>query len=161
MRETGGKCESPCKILKVQSFYNMIYPQKIFALEERNDGSSLRLVCECTRLLGRHFWHYIERNQRLGLRDHLADIDDHSDWHYRCATQKDSPALQGSMNHVIEIRSINLKPGKRDVFHRLYIEEALPRLKHWNFDVVAHGPSLHDENSYCVIRRFDILPQRE
>ena len=65
------------------------------------------------------------------------------------------------MNHFIEIRSLNLKPGKREEFHRLYIEEALPLLKRWNFDVVAHGPSLHDENSYYVIRRFDSLVQRE
>src|SRR5215207_1288795 len=65
------------------------------------------------------------------------------------------------MNHFIEIRSLNLKPGTRDEFYRLYIEEALPRLKRWNMDVVAHGPSLHDENSYYVIRRFDSLAQRE
>ena len=65
------------------------------------------------------------------------------------------------MNHLIEIRSINLKPGRRAEFHRLYLEEALPLLKRWNFDVVAHGPSLHDENSYYVIRRFDSLAQRE
>ena len=65
------------------------------------------------------------------------------------------------MNHFIEIRTLTLKPGKRDEFHRLYIEQALPRLKHWNFDVVAHGPSLHDEDSYYVIRRFDSLAQRE
>jgi len=37
----------------------------------------------------------------------------------------------------------------------------LPLLKRWNFDVVAHGPSLHDENSYYVIRRYDSLAQRE
>ena len=65
------------------------------------------------------------------------------------------------MNHLIEIRSLNLKPGTREEFHRLYIEEALPLLKRWNFDVVAHGVSLHDENSYYVIRRFDSLAQRE
>ena len=51
------------------------------------------------------------------------------------------------MNHLIEIRSLNLKPGTRDEFHHLYVEEALPLLKRWNFDVVA-GPSLHDENPY-------------
>jgi len=65
------------------------------------------------------------------------------------------------MNHFIEIRSINLKPGTRTEFHRLYIEEALPLLKRWNFDVVAHGPSLGDENTYYVIRRYDTLAQRE
>jgi len=31
----------------------------------------------------------------------------------------------------------------REEFHRLYIEEALPLLKRWNFDVVAHEPALH------------------
>ena len=30
-----------------------------------------------------------------------------------------------------------------------------------NFDVVAHGPSLHSESSYYVIRRFDSLAQRD
>jgi hypothetical protein len=65
------------------------------------------------------------------------------------------------MNHVIEIRSLNLKPGMRDEFHRLYVEEALPLLKKWKFDVVVYGPSLHDENSYYVIRRYDSLAQRD
>ena len=66
-----------------------------------------------------------------------------------------------SMNHFIEIRSLNLKPGTREEFQRLYIEEALPLLKRWKFDVVAYGPSLHDENTYYVIRSFDSLDQRE
>ena len=65
------------------------------------------------------------------------------------------------MNHFIEIRSITLKPGTHEEFRQLYIQKALPLLKHWNFDVVAHGPSLHDENSYYVIRRFDSLTQRD
>ncbi|HZM25358.1 MAG TPA: hypothetical protein VFC02_26655, partial [Anaerolineales bacterium] len=34
-------------------------------------------------------------------------------------------------------------------------------LKRWNVDVVAYGPSLHDENSYYLMRRFDSLAQRE
>lgn len=65
------------------------------------------------------------------------------------------------MKHFIEIRSLTLKPGTLDQFHHLYIEEALPRLSRWNFDVLAHGPSLHDENTYYVIRRYDNLAQRE
>jgi len=65
------------------------------------------------------------------------------------------------VNHIIEIRSIILKPGKGAEFQRLYIAEALPLLKLWNFDVVAHGPSLHDKNSYYVIRRFESLAQRD
>ncbi len=65
------------------------------------------------------------------------------------------------MNHFIEIRTLNLKVGMREEFHRLYIKDALPLLQRWNFDVVAHGPSLHDENTYYVIRRYDSLTQRE
>ena len=72
-------------------------------------------MCECAGVLGRRAGHHIQRDQRLGLRDHLAAIDHHSDWHYRSATKKNSAALQGSINHVIEIRSINLKPGKRAI----------------------------------------------
>ncbi len=33
------------------------------------------------------------------------------------------------MKHFIEIRSLNLKPGRREDFRRLYVEEALPLLK--------------------------------
>jgi hypothetical protein len=65
------------------------------------------------------------------------------------------------MNHFVEIRSYNLKPGTRDEFHRLFIEEAFPMLKRWNVDVVAYGPSRHDEDSYYLIRRYDSLDQRE
>ncbi len=37
----------------------------------------------------------------------------------------------------------------------------MPLLKRWNIDVVAYGPSLHDENSYYLMRRYDSLAQRE
>jgi len=65
------------------------------------------------------------------------------------------------MNHFVEIRSYNLKPGTRNEFHRLVIEQSMPMLKRWNVDVVAFGPSLHDEDSYYLIRRYDSLAHRE
>lgn len=65
------------------------------------------------------------------------------------------------MNHVVEVCSYTLKPGRRDEFHRLFLEEAFPMLKRWNVDVVAYGPSLHDENFYFLMRRFESLSQRE
>ena len=34
-------------------------------------------------------------------------------------------------------------------------------LKRWKVDVVAYGPSLHDEDSYYLMRRYDSLAQRE
>ena len=65
------------------------------------------------------------------------------------------------MNHFLEIRSYNLKPGTREEFHRRFMVEAFPMLKRWNIDVVAYGPSLHDENSYYLMRRYERLAQRE
>jgi NIPSNAP protein len=65
------------------------------------------------------------------------------------------------MKHFLEIRSYNLKPGTREEFHRLFIEEAFPMLQRWNVDVVGYGSSLHDENSYYLMRRYDSLVQRE
>jgi len=66
-----------------------------------------------------------------------------------------------TMNYLIEIRTLILKSNTREEFHHLYIEEALPRLQRWNFDVGAHGPSRHDKNTYYVIRRYDSLARRD
>src|SRR5215470_19186357 len=65
------------------------------------------------------------------------------------------------MKHIVEFRTLTLKPQSRKTFHQLFTERSLPLLQRWNFDVVAHGPSLHDENMYFVIRRFDSITQRE
>ncbi len=62
---------------------------------------------------------------------------------------------------VVEILTLSLKPGTRDRFHRVYVSEALPLLLKWNFRVIAHGPSRHDENSYFVIRAFKSLEERQ
>jgi len=66
-----------------------------------------------------------------------------------------------AVNHFLEIRSYSLKPGSQAEFHRLFLEEAMPLLQRWNIDVVAYGPSLHDEDSYYLMRRYDSLAQRE
>jgi len=34
-------------------------------------------------------------------------------------------------------------------------------LRRWNVDVVAYGPSLHDQDSYFLMRGFEGLTQRE
>jgi ketosteroid isomerase-like protein len=62
---------------------------------------------------------------------------------------------------VLEIRSYNLKPGTRDRFHQLFLKEALPMLKRWKVDVVAYGPSLHDQDSYFLMRAFDGVEVRQ
>jgi hypothetical protein len=66
-----------------------------------------------------------------------------------------------AMNHFVEVRSYNLKPGTREEFHRLFLEEAYPMLRRRNVDVVAYGASLHDEDTYYLIRRYDSLAHRE
>jgi len=65
------------------------------------------------------------------------------------------------MTHILEIRSYQLKSGTREQFHRLFLEQAFPMLQRWQVDVVAYGPSLHDQDSYFLMRRFDSLTQRE
>ena len=62
---------------------------------------------------------------------------------------------------VVEIRVYTLKPGVRDRFHRLFLEQALPMLRRWNVDVVAYGPSLHDDDSYVLMRAFPSVEVRE
>jgi ketosteroid isomerase-like protein len=62
---------------------------------------------------------------------------------------------------TVEIRSYNLKPGTRDRFQQLAIKEAVPMLRRWKVDVVAHGPSLHDKDSYFLMRAFTSVEQRQ
>jgi ketosteroid isomerase-like protein len=62
---------------------------------------------------------------------------------------------------TVEIRSYNLKPGTRDRFHQLFLKEALPMLNRWKVDVVAYGPSLHDQDSYFLMRTFTSVEQRQ
>src|SRR5688572_5669364 len=62
---------------------------------------------------------------------------------------------------VVEMRSYNLKPGTRDRFHQVFLKEALPMLKRWKVDVVGYGPSLHDKDSYFLMRAFEGIDQRQ
>ena len=71
--------------------------------------------------------------------------------------QVDRPRPDG----VVEIRSYNLKPGTRDRFHQLFLREALPMLQRWKVDVVAYGPSLHDDDSYYLMRSFPSVRERQ
>jgi len=65
------------------------------------------------------------------------------------------------VTHSVEIRSYNIKPNQRDKFHKLVTELAIPMLHRWKMDVVAYGPSPHDEDSYYLIRAYASLADRE
>jgi hypothetical protein len=62
---------------------------------------------------------------------------------------------------MIEILILNLKEGTREEFHHIYVAESLPLLRKWNINVVAHGKSLHNENTYYVVRLFKSLEDRQ
>jgi hypothetical protein len=62
---------------------------------------------------------------------------------------------------AVEIRSYALRPDTRNAFHRLMSDEAVPMLRRWQVEVVAHGPSPHDADSYYLIRRYRDLAERE
>jgi NIPSNAP len=70
-------------------------------------------------------------------------------------------ASPAASQEVFEILTLDIKPGRRNEFHNVYVTQSVPLLKKWNFNVVAYGPSLHDANSYYVIRRFNSLEDRE
>jgi hypothetical protein len=70
-------------------------------------------------------------------------------------------ASPAASQEVFEILTLEIKAGGRDEFHKVYVTQSVPLLKKWNFDLVAYGPSLHDANSYYVIRRFKSLEERE
>ena len=77
-------------------------------------------------------------------------------WHTRLRA-----AEIGDANAVVEIRSYNLKPGTRERFHQRFEKEALPMLRRSNVDVVAYGPSLHDSDSYFLMRAYPSLEERQ
>jgi hypothetical protein len=62
---------------------------------------------------------------------------------------------------TVEVRSYNLKAGARPEFHRLASDVAVPMLRRSKIDVLAYGPSAHDETSYYLIRAFASPADRE
>ena len=65
------------------------------------------------------------------------------------------------MSKFVEIRSYALKPGTREEFDRIVTQQAIPMLRRWEVDVVAHGPSPHDDDSYFLIRAYASLADRQ
>ncbi|MGH8775090.1 MAG: NIPSNAP family protein [Jiangellaceae bacterium] len=62
---------------------------------------------------------------------------------------------------VLEIRTYQLKPGAGTEFDRLFREEVRPLLDRFGTDVVWHGSSLDDPDSYALIRAFPSAEARD
>jgi hypothetical protein len=81
-----------------------------------------------------------------------------------CSTlvlRADDQAPNAPAGRIVEIRSYNLKPGTRDRFHQLFVTQALPMLQRWKVQVVAYGPSLHDSDSYYLMRGYSSVEERQ
>jgi len=59
------------------------------------------------------------------------------------------------MNRLVEIRSYKLKPGTLEGFHAAVEASAIPMLVRWGTEVVAFGPSAHEDDTYFLIRAYD------
>jgi ketosteroid isomerase-like protein len=73
-----------------------------------------------------------------------------------------SAAMQlAAPSSILEVRVYTLKRGVRADFHERFVRESLPLLQRARVDVVAYGPSLHDEDSYFLMRAFPGVAARE
>ena len=70
-----------------------------------------------------------------------------------------STASSDTPRRLVEIRAYRLKPGTRADFHAAVTERALPMVRGYGMDVVAHGPLLNDENGYFLVRSFADLAE--
>ena len=64
------------------------------------------------------------------------------------------------MKRLVEFRSYKLKPGAAAAFHEAAVSKALPLLRKWKMEVVAHGPSPHEPDTYFLIRAYADLADR-
>ena len=69
-------------------------------------------------------------------------------------SQNDHPARR-----LVEIRAYRLKPGARDDFHAAVTGAALPMVRAFGMDVVAHGIVPNDDNGYFLVRSFASLAE--
>ncbi|PKE31466.1 NIPSNAP family protein [Rahnella sp. AA] len=58
---------------------------------------------------------------------------------------------------IVEFLLYSLKKDSGAEFHRIMQEESIPLHRAAGMDVVAYGPSLHDSDSYHLIRAYDSL----
>ena len=68
-------------------------------------------------------------------------------------------STDGYERRLVEIRAYRLEPGTRDAFHAAVTRQALPMVRAYGMDVVAHGPTPHDDNGYFLVRSFASLAQ--
>ncbi|MGC0807983.1 NIPSNAP family protein [Pantoea agglomerans] len=56
---------------------------------------------------------------------------------------------------AVELLQYTLKPGTGREFHTVMVEKSAPMHCDAGIDIIAFGNSMHDEDSYYLIRAFD------
>jgi len=65
------------------------------------------------------------------------------------------------MPRVVEFRMFRLHPGQRDDFAARFRDQLLPMHQRHGIDVISWGASLHDQNSFYVIRAYPSVEARQ
>jgi len=55
----------------------------------------------------------------------------------------------------VELLQYTLKAGTGREFHQIMLEESIPLHRDAGIDIIAFGNSMHDEDSYYLIRAYD------
>ena len=70
-----------------------------------------------------------------------------------------TPSSSAPVRRLVEIRAYKLKPGTRAAFHDAVVHRAMPMVRAYGMDVVAHGPVANDEDGYFLARAFTDLAE--
>jgi hypothetical protein len=62
---------------------------------------------------------------------------------------------------VFDLRTYALRPGTGGAFHSIVDQGSVPMLRREGIEVVAYGPSLHDQDRYFLLRSFPSLDRRQ
>ncbi|WP_374562063.1 NIPSNAP family protein [Ideonella sp.] len=68
--------------------------------------------------------------------------------------------MHDATKRLIEIRAYKLKPGEAAAFHDAVLNTVMPMLR-GVMDVVAHGPSAHEIDTYYLVRAYADLADLE
>ncbi|AIG76772.1 Hypothetical protein AJAP_19550 [Amycolatopsis japonica] len=68
--------------------------------------------------------------------------------------------MDNAESWLLEIRLFKVKPGTRAEFDRISREGTIPLMRSLGITVLAHGPSLNNENGYFLLRAFPSEEER-
>ncbi|MEU6432344.1 hypothetical protein ABZ860_41105 [Microbispora sp. NPDC046973] len=55
---------------------------------------------------------------------------------------------------LLEVRLFTVRPGTREEWHRISREGTIPLMGRCGITVIAHGPSVNDDDGYYLVRAF-------